>query len=77
KTGRLYGMKAPLLQNTDGHIDESYSISAALDFPSVGPQHSHLLAIGRATYASATDDEELDAFKLLCIKEGIIPALES
>ncbi|MEY8715354.1 tryptophan synthase subunit beta [Francisella philomiragia] len=77
KTGIFFGMKAPLMQNIDGQIEESYSISAGLDFPSVGPQHAHLLAIGRAEYASATDDEALDAFKLLCKKEGIIPALES
>ncbi|APA83911.1 tryptophan synthase subunit beta [Francisella tularensis] len=77
KTGIFFGMKAPLMQNSDGQIEESYSISAGLDFPSVGPQHAHLLAIGRAEYASATDDEALDAFKLLCKKEGIIPALES
>lgn len=77
KTGIFFGMKAPLMQNSDGQIEESYSISAGLDFPSVGPQHAHLLAIGRAKYASATDDEALDAFKLLCKKEGIIPALES
>jgi len=77
KTGIFFGMKAPLMQNTDGQIEESYSISAGLDFPSVGPQHAHLLAIGRAAYASATDNEALDAFKLLCKKEGIIPALES
>lgn len=77
KTGIFFGMKAPLMQNIDGQIEESYSISAGLDFPSVGPQHAHLLAIGRAEYTSATDDEALDAFKLLCKKEGIIPALES
>lgn len=77
KTGIFFGMKAPLMQNTDGQIEESYSVSAGLDFPSVGPQHAHLLAIGRAEYASVTDDEALDAFKLLCKKEGIIPALES
>jgi len=77
KTGIFFGMKAPLMQNKDGQIEESYSISAGLDFPSVGPQHAHLQAIGRAEYVSATDDEALDAFKLLCKKEGIIPALES
>ncbi|WP_432773170.1 tryptophan synthase subunit beta [Francisella salimarina] len=77
KTGIFFGMKAPLMQNTDGQIEESYSVSAGLDFPSVGPQHAHLLATGRAEYASVTDDEALDSFKLLCKKEGIIPALES
>ena len=65
------------MQDEHGQIEESYSISAGLDFPSVGPQHAHLQAIGRAEYVSATDDEALDAFKLLCKKEGIIPALES
>ncbi|MCL4114410.1 UNVERIFIED_CONTAM: hypothetical protein GTU68_041300 [Idotea baltica] len=77
KTGIFFGMKAPLMQDKNGQIEESYSISAGLDFPSVGPQHAHLQAIGRAEYVSATDDEALDAFKLLCRKEGIIPALES
>jgi tryptophan synthase beta chain len=77
KTGIFFGMKAPLMQDKDGQVEESYSISAGLDFPSVGPQHAHLQAIGRAEYVSITDDEALDAFKLLCRKEGIIPALES
>ncbi len=77
KTGIFFGMKAPLMQDKHGQIEESYSISAGLDFPSVGPQHAHLQSIGRAEYVSATDDETLDAFKLLCRKEGIIPALES
>ncbi|MFT4693988.1 MAG: tryptophan synthase beta chain [Francisella sp.] len=77
KTGIFFGMKAPLMQDKHGQIEESYSISAGLDFPSVGPQHAHLQSIGRAEYVSATDDEALDAFKLLCRKEGIIPALES
>ncbi|AXA34615.1 tryptophan synthase subunit beta [Francisella adeliensis] len=77
RTGIFFGMKAPLMQDTHGQIEESYSISAGLDFPSVGPQHAHLQSIGRAEYVSATDDEALDAFKLLCRKEGIIPALES
>ncbi|MDE4978136.1 tryptophan synthase subunit beta, partial [Francisella tularensis subsp. holarctica] len=54
KTGIYFGMKAPLMQNSDGQIEETYSISAGLDFPSVGPQHAHLLAIGRDKYASAT-----------------------
>lgn len=70
-------MKAPLMQDQEGQIEESYSISAGLDFPSVGPQHAHLAATGRATYESATDDEALAAFELLAKCEGIIPALES
>ncbi len=77
RTGIFFGMKSPLMQDENGQIEESYSISAGLDFPSVGPQHAHLNAIGRAEYVSATDDEALDAFKELCQKEGIIPALES
>lgn len=77
KTGIFFGMKAPLMQDEHGQIEESYSISAGLDFPSVGPQHAHLHATGRATYESATDDEALAAFQLLAKSEGIIPALES
>lgn len=77
KTGIFFGMKSPLLQTSDGQIEESYSISAGLDFPSVGPEHAYLQAIGRARYESATDDEALDMFELLAQKEGIIPALES
>lgn len=77
KTGIFFGMKSPLMQDEDGQVEESYSISAGLDFPSVGPQHAHLHATGRARYESATDDEALEAFQLLARKEGIIPALES
>lgn len=76
-TGIFFGMKSPLMQDEDGQIQESYSISAGLDFPSVGPQHAHLHAIGRAQYESITDDEALDAFQALARHEGIIPALES
>ncbi|WP_076409075.1 tryptophan synthase subunit beta [Shewanella sp. UCD-KL12] len=77
KTGIFFGMKAPLMQDEEGQIQESYSVSAGLDFPSVGPQHAHLAATGRATYESATDEEALEAFQLLARSEGIIPALES
>ncbi len=77
KTGIYLGMKAPLMQDEYGQVEESYSISAGLDFPSVGPQHAYLNSIGRAEYDSVTDDEALDAFQLLARKEGIIPALES
>ncbi|MGL6026101.1 MAG: tryptophan synthase subunit beta [Vibrio sp.] len=77
KTGIFFGMKAPLMQDSDGQIEESYSISAGLDFPSVGPQHAHLHAIGHAEYDSITDDQALDAFQVLARREGIIPALES
>ncbi|QWA08939.1 tryptophan synthase subunit beta [Sodalis ligni] len=80
KHGRLgiyFGMKSPMMQSSDGQIEESYSISAGLDFPSVGPQHAYLNSIGRAEYVSVTDDEALEAFKELSRHEGIIPALES
>ncbi len=77
KTGIYLGMKAPLMQDEYGQVEESYSISAGLDFPSVGPQHAYLNSIGRAEYESITDDEALDAFQILAHKEGIIPALES
>lgn len=77
KTGIFFGMKAPIMQDSHGQIEESYSVSAGLDFPSVGPQHAYLNAIGRARYESATDDEALDMFQQLARCEGIIPALES
>ncbi len=77
KTGIYLGMKAPLMQTEDGQIEESYSVSAGLDFPSVGPQHAYLNSIGRAQYENATDDEALEAFQNLAKHEGIIPALES
>ncbi|TKI08130.1 tryptophan synthase subunit beta [Martelella alba] len=80
KHGRLgiyFGMKSPMMQSDDGQIEESYSISAGLDFPSVGPQHAYLNSIGRAEYVSITDEEALQAFKALSRHEGIIPALES
>ncbi|OOF67213.1 tryptophan synthase subunit beta [Rodentibacter caecimuris] len=75
--GIYFGMKSPIMQTKDGQIEESYSISAGLDFPSVGPQHAHLHAIGRAEYESITDEEALEAFQALAEYEGIIPALES
>ncbi|UXI02213.1 tryptophan synthase subunit beta [Photobacterium sp. TY1-4] len=77
KLGIFFGMKAPLMQDEHGQVEESYSVSAGLDFPSVGPQHAHLNATGRAEYGSVTDDEALDAFQELARSEGIIPALES
>ncbi|STY61331.1 Tryptophan synthase beta chain [Mannheimia haemolytica] len=70
-------MKSPIMQDKDGQIEESYSISAGLDFPSVGPQHAYLNATGRAEYVSITDAEALEAFQALAKNEGIIPALES
>ncbi|MBV7387749.1 tryptophan synthase subunit beta [Pasteurellaceae bacterium TAE3-ERU1] len=75
--GIYFGMKSPLMQSADGQVHESYSISAGLDFPSVGPQHAHLHATGRAEYHAITDDEALEAFQQLAQHEGIIPALES
>ncbi|MDD1796102.1 tryptophan synthase subunit beta [Enterovibrio makurazakiensis] len=77
KLGIFFGMKSPLMQDPNGQVEESYSISAGLDFPSVGPQHAHLNSIGRAEYVAITDDEALDAFQELARHEGIIPALES
>ena len=66
-----------LLQDDHGQIVETESISAGLDYPGVGPEHSYLKDSGRASYVSVTDDEALNAFQLLCKTEGIIPALES
>ena len=75
--GVLHGCYTYLLQDKDGQVMPTHSISAGLDYPAVGPHHSALYESGRATYGSATDDEALAAFKLLSQKEGIIPALES
>lgn len=77
RKGIIHGTYTYLMQDSDGQIEESYSVSAGLDYPGVGPQHAHLAAIGRATYESVTDDEALDAFARLARSEGIIPALES
>jgi len=74
--GVLHGNRTFLLQDEDGQITEAHSISAGLDYPGIGPEHAHLHDIGRVTYESATDQEALDAFQLLCRTEGIIPALE-
>jgi tryptophan synthase beta chain len=73
----LHGNKTLFLQNDDGQISEAHSISAGLDYPGIGPQHAYLNAMKRVNYVSATDDEALEAFQLLCRTEGIIPALES
>ena len=75
--GILHGCLTYLMQTDEGQVEESYSVSAGLDYPGVGPQHAHLKAIGRARYESVTDDEALVAFQLLSRHEGIIPALES
>ena len=75
--GILHGARSYLMRNSDGQVEESYSISAGLDYPGVGPQHAHLHATGRAKYIGITDAEALEAFQLLSQQEGIIPALES
>ena len=75
--GTLHGARSYLLQDDDGQIAEAYSISAGLDYPGVGPEHSWLKDSGRAEYRSVTDDEAMQAFQLLCRTEGIIPAIES
>ena len=74
--GVLHGTRTFLLQDGDGQITETHSISAGLDYPGVGPQHSFLKVSGRATYESATDAEALSGVQLLARSEGIIPALE-
>jgi tryptophan synthase beta chain len=76
RAGVLHGNKTMLLQDEDGQISEAHSISAGLDYPGIGPEHAWLHTIGRVEYQSATDVEALEAFKLLCRIEGIIPALE-
>lgn len=75
--GILHGAYTYIMQDSDGQIEESYSVSAGLDYPAVGPQHAHLADTGRAQYVAVTDEEALNAFQLLARKEGIIPALES
>lgn len=75
--GILHGARSYLMRNSDGQVEESYSISAGLDYPGVGPEHAHLAATGRAQYVAVTDAEALEAFQLLAREEGIIPALES
>lgn len=75
--GILHGAYTHIMQTEDGQIEESYSISAGLDYPAVGPQHAHLKNIGRADYVAINDDEAIAAFQQLAKYEGIIPALES
>ena len=77
RPGVLHGNRTYLLQNEDGQITEAHSISAGLDYPGIGPEHSWLKDQGRVEYVSATDREALDAVKLCTQKEGILPALES
>jgi tryptophan synthase beta chain len=74
--GVVHGMKSYLMQDEFGQVQEAHSISAGLDYPGVGPEHSHLASIGRATYEQVTDAEVIEAFQLLSRTEGIIPALE-
>ena len=76
KPGVLHGNRTYLLMDDDGQIQEAHSISAGLDYPGIGPEHSWLNDSGRVTYLSATDEEALGAFQLCCRLEGIIPALE-
>jgi len=76
RPGVLHGNRTYLLQDEDGQIEEAFSISAGLDYPGIGPEHSWLHESGRVEYVSATDTEALDAFQLCSRKEGIIPALE-
>jgi tryptophan synthase beta chain len=75
--GVLHGAATYVLQDDDGQTIESHSVSAGLDYPSVGPEHAHLFETGRAEYRAVTDDEAMEAFRLLCRTEGIIPAIES
>ncbi|MCH7623580.1 MAG: tryptophan synthase subunit beta [Nitrospinae bacterium] len=77
KPGVLHGMMSNLLYDDDGQIEEAHSVSAGLDYPGVGAEHSYLKEIGRAQYVSITDEQALEGFKLLSRTEGIIPALES
>jgi tryptophan synthase beta chain len=75
--GVLHGNRTYLMQNDEGQIIETHSISAGLDYPGVGPEHAWLKDIKRAEYVAVTDTEALDAFHSLCLTEGIIPALET
>jgi tryptophan synthase beta chain len=75
--GVLHGNRTYVLQDDNGQITETHSVSAGLDYPGVGPEHAYLKDIGRAEYVGVTDTEALAAFHYLCVTEGIIPALES
>merc|ERR1711965_678907 len=77
RAGVLHGAMSLLLQDGDGQVMEAHSISAGLDYPGVGPEHSYLREIGRAEYAAVTDQQALDALRLVSELEGIIPALET
>src|SRR5690606_12165414 len=77
RLGVLQGCKTFILQNPDGQIELTHSVSAGLDYAAIGPEHAYYRDIGRIEFAYATDDDVMDAFKLICRTEGIIPALES
>jgi tryptophan synthase beta chain len=77
RVGVLHGAMSLLLQDSEGQVQEAHSISAGLDYPGVGPEHSYLRQIGRAEYAAVTDDEALAALQRVSELEGIIPALET
>jgi tryptophan synthase beta chain len=77
RVGVIHGTRTYVLQDEDGQIAETHSVSAGLDYAAVGPEHALLRDMERAFYTSATDEEALEAFSLLCKTEGIIPALES
>ena len=74
--GVVHGMRSYLMQDEYGQVQEAHSVSAGLDYPGVGPEHSYLASIGRAEYPTVTDDEVIEAFQLMARTEGIIPALE-
>ncbi len=74
--GVVHGMRSYLMQDEYGQVSEAHSVSAGLDYPGVGPEHSYLASIGRAEYPTVTDDEVMSAFELMAATEGIIPALE-
>lgn len=76
-TGVFHGMKSIFLQDDEGQITPVYSISAGMDYPGIGPEHAHLYTTGRGEYYAITDEEAIDAFEYLSLKEGIIPAIES
>jgi tryptophan synthase beta chain len=75
--GILHGTETLVLQDSDGQVSDSWSISAGLDYPAVGPEHAHLRESGRATYVGVEDTDALNAFRALARSEGIIPAFES
>ncbi len=77
RPGVLHGSRSYLMDDEDGQIQETHSISAGLDYPGVGPEHSYWKDVGRATYVAVTDDQAIEAFRLLNRTEGIMPALES